>query len=268
MVRTESPVTGIAPGPEGEVSGVRYRDGRDGADATVSTGIVLANAAPHAIEKMLPETARPGFMARFTERPLSISLLSAMLGLDRTASAFGVTSYSTVLVPDWVERFDQFGDATPLFADAPAGRLAVMCMVDYGQIDSGLAEAGPHPVNTVCADRLSNWEGLEEDAYRARRAAWLDALIAGLDAEWPGIAGAVEASTIATARTMHDHLGTPQGAIYGFAMVSPERVPRQPPRDCTTAVEGLWLASAYVGFGGFTGAIGGGMAAAKAVLAA
>lgn len=266
VLRTESPATGIELGAEGAVAAVRYRDGAGGAQARAATRSLFANAAPHVIAPMLPEPARAPFMARFADRPLSISLLSATLGLDRPPAEFGITSYSTVLIPDWMERFEDFRQATPLFAGDPAGRLPPICVVDYGQIDSGLGATGLHPVNIVCADRLENWEGLDTVAYRARREAWLAALIARLDAEWPGLAGAVKASSIATARTMHAHLNTPGGAIYGFAMVPPKRLPRRAPIDCTTAVEGLWIASAYSGFGGFTGAIGGGIAAAKAAL--
>ena len=71
---------------------------------------------------------------------------------------------------------------------------------------------------------------------------------------------------MATPCTMHDHLNTPEGAIYGFAMLPPKSLPRQLPRTIETAVEGLWISSAYTGFGGFTGAIGAGIAAARSVL--
>ncbi len=225
-VRCESPATGIELGPDGAAAGVRYRDGRAGPEARVATRNVFANAAPHVVQEMLPDATSAAFLPRFADRPLSISLLSATLGLDRPPAAFGVTSYSTMLIPDWMERFDDFSQGTPLFAAEPAGRLPAMCVVDYGQIDSGLAGDGLHPMNIVCADRLENWDGLDEEAYHARRAAWLTALIARLDTEWPGLAGAVKASTIATARTMHEHLNTPGGAIYGFAMIPPEQLPR------------------------------------------
>ena len=265
-VLTNSPAIGIAVGPHGAVSGVRYRDGRDGPEISVDTTNVFANAAPHVVQDMLPDKVRIGFIARFKDRPLSISLMSATLGLDQPPASFGVSSYSTMLVPDWMQRFSDFKQGTSLFGADPDGRMPVMCVVDYGQIDSGLAEGGLHPMNIVCADRLENWDGLDDAAYHARREAWLSAIIERLDMEWPGLAGAVKASTMATARTMHQHLNTPGGAIYGFAMVPPKSLPKEPPRNIATSVEGLWIASAYTGFGGFTGAIGGGIAAARAAL--
>ncbi|MEO1200447.1 MAG: NAD(P)/FAD-dependent oxidoreductase [Pseudomonadota bacterium] len=265
-VLPSSPATGIDVEEECAVSGVRYRDGRTGQAVSVLAQNVFANAAPHAIRDMLPAGIRTTFMEPFSGRQLSISLISATLGLDRPPTEFGVTSYSTILVPDWMERFSDFKQGTPLLAAEPSGRFPVMCVVDYGQIDSGLDESELHPMNIVCADRFENWESLDEAAYSARRNAWLSAFIERLDAEWPGLANAVKASAISTARTMRDHLNTPNGAIYGFALVPPKSLPKKPPRTVETPVEGLWISSAYTGFGGFTGAIGGGIAAARAAM--
>ena len=117
-------------------------------------------------------------------------------------------------------------------------------------------------------DQLSNWEGLDAQAYGARKDAWLAAILARLDQEWPGFADAVAQSTIATARSMQDYLNTPAGALYGFALRPPRRGPIKAPMQVATNVEGLWLASSYSGSGGYSGAMGGGAAAARAALKA
>ena len=265
-VLANAPATGISLDTEGAVSEVRYRE--SGAEHTARTRTVFANAAPHVIAPMLPATAQASFMGRFRDRPLSISLVSATLGLDRPPADFGVSSYSTVLIPDWMERFSDFARATPLFAANPAGRMPALVVVDYSRIESGLVQDGLYPLNIVCPDRAENWSGLEDAAYRARRDAWLEAFIARLDAEWPGLAGAVRARHMETARSMEAHLGTPGGAIYGFAAPPPAHFPKGPPRNASTAIPGLWIASAYTGFGGFTGAMGGGIMAAQAALKA
>ena len=71
---------------------------------------------------------------------------------------------------------------------------------------------------------------------------------------------------MATAETMAHHLNTPDGAVYGFA---PEREGINPlAMTARTAIEGLWLASAYVFGGGFTGAMMGGAVAAREVIRA
>jgi phytoene dehydrogenase-like protein len=262
---TRAPATCIELGPGGEVTGARYRASGD-AEQVAYAPLVFANAAPHVIEGLLPNENRDAFMSPFRDRPLSISLLSATIGVDRRPAEFGFSSYSTVLIPDWMTKFSDFRKATGLLGDMPGERMPVMCVVDYSHIDSGLAEDGVFPVNIVCADRLENWQGLSDEDYRQRKDAWLGAIVRRLDAEWPGIADAVVESSIATARSMQQHLNTPGGAIYGFALSRPEEYPKGPPQTFETAIKGLWLSSAYAGGGGFTGAISAGAGAVRAVL--
>ena len=81
----------------------------------------------------------------------------------------------------------------------------------------------------------------------------MDRIIADLDGQFPGIASAVVQREMSTAGTFHHYLNTPGGAIYGFAPQTRGFMPRP-----ETAVDGLYLASAFTGGGGFTGAILGG----------
>jgi phytoene dehydrogenase-like protein len=262
----DSEAIGLQVGPDGAVTGVRYRTSPDGAEAVARAPVIFANAAPNVIANMLPANQRERFLAPFRDRTPSISLVSATLGLDRRPSSLGVSSYSTMLIPEWMKRLSDFNEATGLFADMPGERLPAICVVDYDRIDSGLAREGVFPVSVVCADRYENWMDLEDAAYHKRKNAWLEAIITRLDSEWPGLADAVTEKTIATARTMHDYLNTPGGAVYGFALEPPERMPKGPPKTVSTAIDGLWLASAYSGFGGFTGAMSSGGAAAQAAM--
>ena len=65
---------------------------------------------------------------------------------------------------------------------------------------------------------------------------------------------------------MHEYLNTPGGAVYGFAMHPPEHMPKGPPQNFATPIKGLWLASAFAGLGGFTGAMACGAGAARAAM--
>jgi phytoene dehydrogenase-like protein len=258
-------------GAQGEVCGVRHRSGAAaGAVAEVSLAtapVVFANAAPHVVGPMLPSRERDRFMAPFRDRALSISLFSMSLGLVRRPSELGVSAYSTAIIPAWMQRLVDFQQCAGLLARMPVGRLPALMVVDYSRIDSGLLDGELFPVSVVGVDRLANWEGLSDVDYRAKRAAWLDAVIERLDAEWTGFGAAVAQRDMATARTMHEFLHTPGGAVYGFAPNVPEhRYLSGPPGTPRSSVRGLWLASAFAGFGGFSGAIGAGAAAAKAAL--
>ncbi|MDH3695448.1 MAG: hypothetical protein OER96_12855, partial [Gammaproteobacteria bacterium] len=254
-------------GERGEVSSVRYRPRTGGDDVVASAPIVFANASPHAVEHMLPTTKRNSFMAPYRDKPLSISLFSITVGLNRRPSEMGVSAYSTKLIPDWIERLSDFKYSAELLLKMPDDQLPVLSMVDFSQIDSGLIDGDLFPVNIVGSDRLSNWEGLSDDDYDAKKNAWLDAVIERLDKEWPGFASAVVQKEMATARTIHDYLNTPGGAVYGFAPNVPQRMLlTESPITPKTSIKGLWLASSFAGAGGFTGAMQAGGAAAKAAL--
>lgn len=229
---------------------------------------MFVNAAPHAVGTMLPQAQREDFMAPYRDKPVSISLFSINLGLDRPAADLGVASYSTVLIPDWFTGLRDLKHCADLLAEPPTSQLPILGVCDRDQIDSGLHQQNDlYTLNVSGGDRLSNWDQLDDNTYQRRREAWLDAVIARLDAEWPGIAEAVVERDMATARTIHGFLGTPDGAIGGFAPNTPAGIPLGLPLAPGTSIDGLWLASAYAGMGGFDGAIAGGAAAARAALA-
>ena len=254
-------------GDQGEVSGVRHRSRAGGDDVIARAPVVFANASPHAIETMLPVDERDMFMAPYRGKPVSISLFSITVGLNRRPSELGLSSYSTAILPKWMERLSDFKHNAELLADMPSGRLPALMVVDYSSIDSGIVDGDIFPVSVVGVDRLTNWAGLSDAAYRTKKNAWLDAIIERLDDEWPGFADAAVERNIATARTMRGYLNTPDGAVYGFAPNVPDGLLLSgPPRTPKTSISGLWLASSYGGFGGFSGAMGAGGAAVKAAL--
>ena len=210
-------------GAQGEVCGVRHRSGAGaGAEVSLATApVVFANASPQAVAPMLPSPERDRFIAPFRDRALSISLFSMSLGLVRRPSELGVSAYSTAIIPAWMQRLVDFQQCAGLLARMPAGQLPALMVVDYSRIDSGLMDGDLFPVSVVGVDRLANWDGLSDADYRAKRAAWLDAIIERLDAEWTGFGAAVSQRDMATARTMHEFLHTPGGACTGLLPTCP-----------------------------------------------
>jgi len=63
------------------------------------------------------------------------------------------------------------------------------------------------------------------------------------------------ASSFNTALSVRQYLNAPEGAVYGFAPTPPRAFWRNPVGSPRTAVPGLYLASAYAGFGGYTGVV-------------
>jgi phytoene dehydrogenase-like protein len=228
---------------------------KDGSDPQrVETSCIVGNAAPATLAALLPDAQATRLRAAYAGQRPSISLFALTLGLTQPPRAFGVTGYSTQLLPDWMTRLGDYAAATALMAGEPGERMPPLAVVDYAAIESGVP-APPYVLSVVGPDALSNWSEGDHDAYRARRARWQAAIVAHLDRHYPGLVGAVVASSFNTALSMRHYLGAPEGAVYGFAPTPPRSFLRAPPRSPKTPVAGLYLASAWAGFGGYTGVV-------------
>ena len=106
--------------------------------------------------------------------------------------------------------------------------------------------------------------GLGQDEYRAKRGRWQDAIVGYLDGHYAGLSGAVVASSFNTALSVRQYLGAPHGSVYGFAPNAARGC--TPKRSNANADAGLYLASAYAGFGGYTGVIQAAEACADMIL--
>ncbi|MEW5962938.1 MAG: NAD(P)/FAD-dependent oxidoreductase [Pseudomonadota bacterium] len=253
-------------GGDGRPAGVLHVGKEGGDPVRVATRTVLSSGAPDQIAEMLPENRRAAFRARYAGLAPSISLFSAHFGLAEPPQKFGLGSYSTILLPDWMQRLDDYARAGALLGAPPGRELPPLTVVNYAAIDAGLGSGERSLVTVVGVDRVSNWTGAGREAEEARRTAWLAAILDALERRYPGFAGAVREQILITARSMRDYLGTPEGAVYGFAPAPPTSLFRRGamhgPR---TPVPGLLLCSAFGGSGGFTGVMMAGAAAARAV---
>ena len=113
----------------------------------------------------------------------------------------------------------------------------------------------PYVLSIFGPDRLSNWSSSDLDGYRDKRMRWQDAIARYLDSFYPGLAGAVTTSSFNTALSVRQYLNAPEGAVYGFAPTPHSSIGGASARSPRTAVPGIYLSSAYAGFGGYTGVI-------------
>jgi len=244
-------VSAISVDAQGRVIGVTHT-AKDGSDPkTADAARVIGNAAPDAVADLLPAASGDALRAAYANRQPSISLFALTLGLSKPPREFGIASYSTQLLPEWMSALNDYAKATTLMADEPGERIPPLAIVDYAAIASGVPTP-PYVLSVVGPDALSNWKDGDQDAYRAKRARWQDAIVAYLDRHYPGLAQAVTASSFNTALSVKTYLGAPQGAVYGFAPL-PSQNPSLP--TPATVIPGLYLASAYAGLGGYTGVI-------------
>ncbi|CAN5367422.1 FAD-dependent oxidoreductase [soil metagenome] len=255
----------ISIGSNGRIASVTHT-AKDGSDPqTVETNRIVGNAAPETLAALLPRPSAAKLHAAYDNRQRSISLFMLTLGLSKPPRAFGFSRYSTQLLPDWMTRLNDYAHATRLMAGEPGSRMPPLAIVDYAAIDSAVP-VPPYVLSVVGPDRLSNWSDGDQDSYRARRARWQDAIVTYLDEHYPGLAQSITASTFNTALSVQQYLSAPQGAVYGFAPTPPRSLFSAPKRTPATPIPGLYLASAYAGFGGYTGVIQSGGACADMIL--
>jgi phytoene dehydrogenase-like protein len=247
-------VSGVALDSQGRASTVTHT-ARDGSDPQVVEGLrIVSNAAPAALAPLMPTAAAEKLTESYARQAPSISLFALTLGLSKPPREFGISAYSTQLLPREMTRLSDYAQGAALMANEPGERMPPMSMVDYAAIDSGIP-APPHVLLICGPDLLSNWDSSDMDAYRKKRGRWQDAIVSYLDQHFPGLANGIVASSFNSALSVRQYLNAPDGAVYGFAPTPPRSIWRTPARSPRTAVPGLYLASAYAGFGGYTGVV-------------
>lgn len=258
-------VTNIGTDASGRANSVMHIAKAGGDPQQVEADCIVTNASPFVSASLLPETEGTKLKDSLAARTPSISLFALTLGVSKPPQDFGLSAYSTQLLPDWMTHLSDYAKGAPLFADEPGERMPPMSIVNYSAIDSGVPSA-PWILSIVGPDRLSNWSGVPREVYTAKRARWQEAITSYLDGIYPGLKNAIALSSFNTASSMVSYLNASNGSAYGFAPTSPngDQSAEQSPR---TSIDGLYLASAYTGFGGYNGAIQGGEACADAVLA-
>lgn len=247
-------ITAVNLDAQGCPSGVTHT-AKDGGDIqSVESPVIVSNAAPEILASLLPADAARKLSDAYAQQKPSISLFALTLGLSKPPREFGVASYSTQLLPPWMTRLDDYAQGAALMAGEPADRMPPFAVVDYAAIDSGVP-APPYVLSIFGPDRLSNWDGSDLALYRDKRARWQDAIARYLDRFYPGLAGAITTASFNTALSVRQYLNAPGGAVYGFAPMPRSATGGAPLRSPRTAVPGVYLSSAYAGFGGYSGAI-------------
>jgi all-trans-retinol 13,14-reductase len=253
----------------GRAVGVRHA-ARDGSDPQEEAAAVLfGDAAPHMLADMLPEDQQDRFSIPFRDRKLSTSLWTMCFSFDRRPQEFGVATYSTTVLPDWMTRLAQFRDAASVMAQEPSvgSPMPPYSFVDHSRIESEVGGPDSRFPGTVCGlDRWDNWTGLSAAAVRDRQQRWMDRITLALDHQFPGLADRIVDRDMAIAPTLHHYLNAPRGSVYGFAP-SPESGGYMG-ASAVTPIRNLFLASAFTLSGGFTGAMLGGAEAVRAALRA
>jgi phytoene dehydrogenase-like protein len=242
----------------GRVTAVTFRDNFNdrSAPVTMACDNVVANCAIPVVPDMLDEPYATSLKQQVSDKTISCSLLCLYLGFNKDAAAFGVEHYSNYIMGDDVKTLkdvhpNQLGDWSK----------RSFIFVDYGKIDAELAPPGKSVGAICCVDYLKDWQGLDKDAYRAKKQEVAEVLLQRLDQQFPGIRESIEYYEMATPKTIERFTSNPDGSVYGFTQSKQQSGIKRFRNNFL--IPNLYFASAWAfPGGGFEGSIMAGFLAA------
>jgi phytoene dehydrogenase-like protein len=221
----------------------------------------VANAAiPNVANTLLSGEAGQPLRQNVQNLEIGPSVLALYLGFKRSPRELGNKHYMTVVFDETVEHL------TDLAGNLKGSlRTRAFGFCDYSQIDSGLASEGKSVGSVFLSAKRSEWEGLDREAYLAKKERAARILTERLETLIPGIGNEIEICELATPRTIERYTANPDGSVCGFAQI-PRQAGRYRIRQ-RSSIENLYFASAWtLPGGGFSGTILAGYYCAEAML--
>lgn len=223
---------------QGAVCGVKAENGQ-----VYRCKTVVSNASPiHTYHELLDMPKAPEQASRdLKSRRLGTSAFVLYVGVDCPPEQLGIKCASTFISR---ERDIDKVVATMNTLDAPDS-IMVTC---YNLEDPSFAPPGKTSLSILCLQYAEPWDSVDNDQYAQTKYQLADKLINTAEEVYPGIREHLEEIEVATPRTMMRYLNTPGGAIYGFKQNTQDGAIF---RERMDAIDGLYLASAWYGMGGF-----------------
>lgn len=238
---------------DGSVCGVTTEHG----DRFSCAYVVSNSSSIHTFNELLDwEEAPQQVQDSFRHSRVGVSGFIVYLGLDISPEELGVTAASNFICSDLDDRV-VFDTANAL--QDPAGCLFTC----YNHDDPSFAPKGKSMIGLMCAQYAAPWEAMSPDVYFEAKYEFAERLIALAEQVHPGLKDYIEEVEVATPLTVMRYLNTPGGAIYGFdqnALETPVF------RERLQGPEGLYLAGAWSGPGGFQPTYMAGLSTANAVV--
>jgi phytoene dehydrogenase-like protein len=218
---------------------------------------IIVNSALPGLAQMLPEKHITELQNDIKGEEIGPSLLTIYFGFRRSLRELGHKYYSTFIYDDSVRT-----QADILKNNKDDFSRRSFTLIDYGQIDSGLAPEGKSVGSLCCIDYLKDWERLTPDEYKLKKERVAGLFIDRLQKLIPGIKDVIDYYEVGTSLTVKRYTLNPQGATHGFT---------QPPDKKGTnylkSIDNLHIASAWGKTGGgYSGVIYGGYLCALGIM--
>ena len=233
----------------GKAAGVTFRKvrGKTRGTTSVSGKEIIVNAA---VPTLADQLLSPADGKRLTEslagNHIGASLLTVYFGFKKPIRELGYTHYSTFVFDPSIRSQKDILDNN--HADFSKRSFT---LVDYSQLDAGLAPEGKGVGAVCCVDYPEDWEDLDRAAYERLKGDVADTFLERCERLIPGFTDAVEYVEVGTSLTVERFTRNPRGAVYGFA-----QLPGKPTAYLQALPENVHIASAWGKYGGgFSGAI-------------
>jgi len=165
-----------------------------------------------------------------------LSFVESILILDKEPAEMG---YNTTIT--FYNNSDRFAYRKPVeLVDVSSG---VICCPNNFQLEY------PLPEGVIRITNLANfdlWNSLDEEEYKARKAAWLETALQEVVRFVPDFRDSIIFSDVFTPKTIHRFTGRINGAVYG----TPDKI-----KTGETHVENLFICGTDQGFLGIVGAM-------------
>ena len=236
---------------KGKAVGVSFSDAfnhRFGPVEARSNHVIFSGAIP-LVTDLVTGNYKSRIERKINKLVPSCSLLCVYMGFKKEVKHLNHKHYSTFIYGNDVRNLksvlpNNYGD----------WNTRNFVFVDYGQIDSGLAPEGKSFGVICAADRISDWEGLDDREYRKKKEEIAEILMGRLEQEIPGITDLIEYYDVGTSKTIRRYTLNPFGSPYGYAQLPGQAGMKRPSNR--SPVKNLWFAGTWTfPGGGFTGAI-------------
>jgi len=239
---------------DGRVTGVYTQD-----DVLIKTKAVVSNASSldTYLEFVDPAAVKPAKIKELGGCTVGPSSFTIYVGLDCEPKDLGI-SEATNFICRSTDMDHAFARCRQL--DTSDDMLLVTC---YDLVDPSFSPPGCSQVVIVDLKYSEPWEMVPPQQYHQTKFDCAETILQRVEAIYPGFREHIEEIEVATPITHMRYLNHPGGAIYGFDQYAKDSslfVSHRSP------VEGLYLAGAWAGSGGFQPTLNSGVQAARAVI--
>lgn len=238
----------------GQVTGVVTEN-----DEMIETSYVVSNASSidTYVEMIGSENVPEEQMKKLGQSTVGPSIFVIYTGLDCMPDELGINEATNFIcsTSDMEEQF-RCASVTDLKKDT-------LLLTNYDAMGAEFTLLGISQA-AICAIKYAEpWMSISPEAYNDLKFQCAEEALQRVETVFPGFRSHIEEIEIATPLTFMRYIGTPGGAIYGFDQYAKDSNYFISPKS---SIQGLYLAGAWAGDGGFQPSLLSGGSAAKAIL--